>query len=105
MVGFQVAWVLNLRGSDISYNPVFLSFLVVPANEADKPTLFLNIDPQDLSQDVYDYLQAEQILIEPYAEVAPYLAEVSATLPPGVSTPRLPPVELQAMLTLFPFVR
>jgi Xaa-Pro aminopeptidase len=95
---------LNLRGSDIDYNPVFLAYLVVPATESDNPTLFLNIDPQDLSQEVYDYLDREGILIEPYSDVEPYLRKVAATLPEGVS-PTLPSVVILSGavgLTLFP---
>jgi Xaa-Pro aminopeptidase len=25
----EIAWVLNLRGNDISYNPVFFSYLLI----------------------------------------------------------------------------
>lgn len=28
----EVAWLLNLRGSDISFNPVFFAYVVVTAN-------------------------------------------------------------------------
>ena len=30
----EVAWFLNLRGSDVSYNPVFLSYVMVTADDA-----------------------------------------------------------------------
>ena len=30
----EVAWFLNLRGSDVSYNPVFLSYVLLTADEA-----------------------------------------------------------------------
>lgn len=35
----DVAWLLNLRGSDIQYNPVFFSYTVVTL---DKVYLFVN---------------------------------------------------------------
>jgi Xaa-Pro aminopeptidase len=28
----EIAWMLNLRGSDISFNPVFFSYLVLDLN-------------------------------------------------------------------------
>ena len=37
----EVAWVLNLRGSDIDYNPVFFAWLVISVNPR-KVTLFVN---------------------------------------------------------------
>ena len=37
----EVAWVLNLRGSDVPYNPVFMAYLAVLT---DKAILF--IDPE-----------------------------------------------------------
>ncbi len=30
----EVAWFLNLRGTDVSYNPVFLSYVLVTADDA-----------------------------------------------------------------------
>ena len=35
----DIAWILNLRGSDIQYNPVFFSYTVVTL---DKVHLFVN---------------------------------------------------------------
>ncbi len=63
----DIAWILNLRGSDIPFNPVFLSFLLIGQN---KVVLFT--DPRRLEEgllnnsveirnyaEVYDYLQKE----------------------------------------------
>ena len=30
----EVAWFLNLRGSDVSYNPVFLSYVLLTKEDA-----------------------------------------------------------------------
>ena len=35
----EVAWFLNLRGSDVSYNPVFLSYVMLTA---DRATLYVD---------------------------------------------------------------
>ena len=47
----EVAWLLNLRGSDIPNNPVFFSYLAITA---DKITFFIN-DAQ-ISEDVIKHL-------------------------------------------------
>jgi len=35
----EIAWFLNLRGSDVSYNPVFLSYVLLTKDDA---TLFVD---------------------------------------------------------------
>ena len=41
----EIAWLLNLRGGDISYNPLFVSYVVVTADSA---TLY--VDKSKVSQ-------------------------------------------------------
>jgi Xaa-Pro aminopeptidase len=48
----SIAWLLNIRGSDISHNPVSLAFAILPATG--KPELF--IDGRKLSNSVRDAL-------------------------------------------------
>ncbi len=50
----SIAWLFNIRGSDIAHNPVALAFAIVPASG--KPELF--IDPAKLSKDVRKALDA-----------------------------------------------
>ncbi|ETS75675.1 Xaa-Pro aminopeptidase P [Pestalotiopsis fici W106-1] len=57
----EVAWLFNLRGSDIPYNPVFFSYAIVTA---DKATLY--VDASKLSQDCQSYLAANNVDIKPY---------------------------------------
>ncbi len=40
----EVAWLLNLRGADVPYNPVFLSYVIITPDAA---TLY--IDPAKVS--------------------------------------------------------
>lgn len=47
----SVAWTLNLRGSDIEFNPVFVAFLLITKNEV---TLF--VDKQKIDVQVAQYL-------------------------------------------------
>lgn len=77
----EVAWILNLRGSDIACNPFFFSFLVLPVGEA--PTLFIDIE--QVPQKVYEYLCGAGILLEPYDSVVEYLGRYRAQIKPDVS--------------------
>lgn len=64
----DVAWTLNLRGSDVSCNPVFVAYLAI---EPDSATLF--IDPVKLTPEVSDYLQSVGVSTRPYGSVGEYL--------------------------------
>ncbi|EAL62111.1 peptidase M24 family protein [Dictyostelium discoideum AX4] len=63
----EIAWLLNLRGSDISFNPVFLSYVVV---EHEKVTLF--VDESKLNDKTKSQLPSG-IAISPYSSVFEYL--------------------------------
>lgn len=60
----DLAWVLNIRGSDVNCNPVVLGFLLL--TELSK-TLF--IDPSKLSEEDKNILENDGIHIQPYEEV------------------------------------
>lgn len=52
----DIAWTLNLRGTDVHCNPVFVSYLLI---ESDKVSLF--VDDNKLSPEVKQYLQDNQV--------------------------------------------
>ncbi len=58
-----IAWLFNLRGSDVPYNPVFIAYALVTRDEA---TLF--IDPPKVTGEVRSALQG-LVSFRPYAEV------------------------------------
>ena len=60
----EVAWTLNLRGSDVECNPVFVSYLVISQNDA---TLYIN--QEKISTEVDSYLSAEGVYIKNYSEI------------------------------------
>lgn len=60
----EIAWTLNLRGTDVHCNPVFVSYLLIQENEA---TLF--IDERKLSAEVQVYLHANGVKVLPYGDV------------------------------------
>ncbi|HEY9542077.1 aminopeptidase P family protein [Prevotella sp.] len=64
----DIAWTLNLRGTDVHCNPVFVAYLVI---EPEKTTLFVH--PRKVTGAVADYLKAQNIAVKPYEEVADYL--------------------------------
>ena len=60
----DIAWTLNLRGSDVHCNPVFVSYLLICPDSA---TLF--VDRAKLSPDVEAYLAAEGVAVAEYGDV------------------------------------
>ncbi len=64
----EVAWTLNLRGTDVECNPVFVSYLVLTDTDA---TLFVN--EEKLTDEVHAYLAAEQVAVRPYETIEDYL--------------------------------
>ena len=69
----DIAWTLNLRGTDVHCNPVFVSYLLL--NE-DTTTLFVN--NRKLTKEVSDYLASINIKVEPYENVRKALKEYKA---------------------------
>ena len=61
----DIAWTLNLRGTDVHCNPVFVSYLLVSSHDV---TLY--IDKVKLSQAVVTYLQREGVSVAPYEQIA-----------------------------------
>ncbi|MBO4719432.1 MAG: aminopeptidase P family protein [Prevotella sp.] len=60
----DIAWTLNLRGSDVHCNPVFVSYLLISSQDA---TLYIN--KVKLSPEVLAYLKAEGVGVAPYEDV------------------------------------
>ena len=65
----DIAWTLNLRGTDVHCNPVFVSYLLI---EPERATLF--IDRGKLTPDVEAYLKGEGVGTAGYADVSKALA-------------------------------
>ena len=61
----DIAWTLNLRGTDVHCNPVFVSYLLISSKDV---TLYIN--KVKLTPEVEAYLQAEGIAVAPYEDVA-----------------------------------
>ena len=60
----DIAWTLNLRGSDVHCNPVFVSYLLISSTSA---TLYIN--KVKLTPEVESYLKEEGVGVAPYEQV------------------------------------
>ena len=60
----DIAWTLNLRGTDVHCNPVFVSYLLISSNSV---TLYIN--KVKLTPQVEAYLESEGIAVAPYEDV------------------------------------
>lgn len=69
----DIAWITNLRGADVDYNPVFLAHLLLSATTA---TLFVAAGKIDAG--LAATLAADGITLAPYAEAAAALAALPA---------------------------
>ena len=60
----DIAWTLNLRGSDVHCNPVFVAYLLIAS---DKVSLF--VDETKITPQVADYLKANDVSLYIYNKV------------------------------------
>ncbi|PIN08888.1 Xaa-Pro aminopeptidase [Handroanthus impetiginosus] len=61
----EVAWLYNIRGSDVSYNPVVHAFAIVTSAAA-----FFYVDKRKVSSEVSSYLEKNGIEVRDYGEVS-----------------------------------
>ena len=61
----DIAWTLNLRGSDVHCNPVFVSYLLIASQR-----VILYINKEKVTADVQRYLADNGIEVAPYEDVA-----------------------------------
>lgn len=64
----DLAWTLNLRGTDVEFNPVFVAYAVVSAN---KTVLF--VIGTKVSAELKAKLESENIEVKGYSEITGYL--------------------------------
>ena len=69
----DIAWLTNLRGSDVDYNPVFLAHLLISANEA---TLYIN--QAKITDETATHLAQAGIQLADYENIQQALAALGA---------------------------
>ena len=60
----DIAWTLNLRGSDVHCNPVFVSYLLIASDKA-----ILYIDENKVDSGIKSYLIREGVELRPYGDI------------------------------------
>jgi Xaa-Pro aminopeptidase len=69
----DLAWLFNLRGADVTYNPVFVAHALIGLDDA---ALF--VGDGKIPADLKASLLAESVRVEPYSDVANALASLPA---------------------------
>lgn len=70
----DIAWLFNIRGNDVNYNPVVIAYALV---ENDKATLF--IAPEKLTEETRLYLKNEGVTVADYLEIYDVLPQISTS--------------------------
>ncbi|NNB31463.1 aminopeptidase P family protein [Pseudomonas fragi] len=70
----DIAWLFNLRGSDVSFNPVFVSFALI---EDARATLFLDLGK--VSPALCETLAGDGVELRDYGQISAALASLPAT--------------------------
>ena len=71
----EIAWLLNIRGNDVEYNPVIISYVVL---EADTCTIF--VDAAKIDSPAQNYLDFNNIDVLPYEAVFDYIRGLKGTV-------------------------
>ncbi|XP_015369362.1 PREDICTED: xaa-Pro aminopeptidase 1 [Diuraphis noxia] len=72
----EIAWLLNLRGSDITYNPVFYSYVIVTHTD-----VHLFVDDKKLDSTVPEHFKSENlsVIIQPYDKLHTFFNDILAS--------------------------
>lgn len=70
----DIAWITNMRGSDIECNPVFLSYMLISSSD-----VILFMENEEVSEEVKQYLFGYNVKIEDYNNILKYLSDCSFT--------------------------
>lgn len=68
-----IAWLFNIRGNDVAYNPVAVCYAYVSPKET---VLFIN--PKKITAEVAQYLKEENIILADYTKIFDYISSVPA---------------------------
>lgn len=71
----DIAWITNLRGTDVPFNPLFVSYLLIGPERA---TLFIN--PAKLTDETRQALAEAKIDVADYGSVVDAMSKLSGTL-------------------------
>jgi Xaa-Pro aminopeptidase len=67
----DVAWMLNLRGADVAYNPVAIGYLVVGEQMS-----YLFMHPDKVPDAIKHSLNADGVIVKPYTDITAFLQKL-----------------------------
>ena len=68
----DIAWLFNVRGSDVAYNPVVTAYALVDAT-----TTIIYVSPEKLTDDIQAYFALQGVVVKDYASVYDDLAALA----------------------------
>ena len=68
----SIAWLLNLRASDVVYNTSFVSYVLLT-----QETAVLYVDSSRVSEEAMDYLKKNGVAVRPYGEILDGIAAIN----------------------------
>lgn len=89
----EIAWLLNLRGSDVDYTPVVVAFAYVSEDER-----VLFIDSEKVTSEVKAHLKKYGVKIKDYDDIEKFLGKISSTATVMVDPNRVSDALGQAMI-------
>lgn len=89
----EIAWLLNLRGSDVDYTPVVIAFAYVSEDER-----VLFIDSEKVTSEVKDHLKKYGVKIKDYDDIEKFLGKISSNATVMVDPNRVSDALGQAMI-------
>ena len=67
----EIAWTFNIQGTDVTYNPVVVSYAFVSEDES-----VLFIKPEKLTAEITEHLKKEGVTLAEYSMIQRYLSRL-----------------------------
>lgn len=67
----DIAWLFNIRGNDVDFNPVFISYALISQDDA-----FLFIEDKKIPDDVKNQLNKDGLKIYPYEKIIDFISKI-----------------------------
>jgi Xaa-Pro aminopeptidase len=71
----EIAWLLNIRGNDVPFNPLVISYAILTLHE-----VFLFVDLACVTDQTLTYFSSQRISIEPYDQFAKALQQLTGAV-------------------------
>lgn len=71
----DIAWTLNLRGTDIPFNPLVISHLIIGLEMS-----WLFIQPEKVPDEIKRALNEDGVVVQPYEQITSFLQKITAPI-------------------------